>query len=106
LNVRKIDIFYRRTVEILGLKTMKESDILYVFNRTLSNYNLFLSQGCKFLQPNFTFYMQEPEIKFYPLCEQKESYSYLVINDSIHLYLKELFFTMFEDIITAKEAIL
>jgi len=99
----KIDIFYNRTVDILGLRKMKESNLLAIFNRNPSNYHIFLSQGCQFLQPNFTFNMQEPRIKFYPFCEQKESCSYLVINDSMHLYLKELFFKIFEDIITAKE---
>ena len=103
MNFSGIDIFYRHTVGILGLKIMKELDILYVFNRTLSHHNLFLLQGCKFLEADYKYCMQEPRIKFYPLCEQKESCSYLVINDSIHLYLKELFFKIFEDIITAKE---
>ncbi len=95
-----INIFYKKTVDILGLRKMKEFDFLNIFDRNSKKHNIFLSQGCKFSQPD---YYIESKNKFYPLCEQINSCSYLVMSDSIHLYLAELSSKIFEDIITVKE---
>ncbi|MCX6076356.1 MAG: hypothetical protein NTW78_05635 [Campylobacterales bacterium] len=93
---------------ILGLESIKNNNSLYIYNKNLkNNYSatydnkqMVLTDGLHSAAEN---YEHPTWIEFFPLNEKKKSCSYLLINDSIHLYLRNLAYSLFRKIITAKD---
>ena len=48
-------------------------------------------------------YYKKPIIRFHPLDEIEESCSHLLIDDSVHFYLKNLTLNIFKKVITTKD---
>lgn len=93
---------------ILGLKSVKINDSLYIYNKNLNNNFSVTCDNIQMIRADdipFIFENSEKQlrIKFHPLNQQKESCSRLIINDSIHLYLRNIVYNLFTKIITIKD---
>lgn len=85
--------FYKDIMIILDLKSLRANDSLYLHNKNLKNDNHITCDGKQFVLTNDTQIESENHkkrltIKFNPLNEQNESCSRLIIEDSIHFYLR------------------
>jgi hypothetical protein len=93
----------------LELESVKNNDLQYIYNKNLKNDFKVRCDNKQIVLPYFISFTPQSdekslEIEFYPLNEQKKSCSHLVINDSIHLYLRNLIYTLFSKIITIKDS--
>ena len=89
---------YRELVRILELKHNNQGDLLLFHNGsdylTYDNKQIVFIDGFNHLGDKQTTY-----IEFHPLNEQKQSCSHLLVDDSIHRYLKTLIYTLFKRVI-------
>ena len=89
---------------LLGLESTERCNLLYIFNRNLKNNSLYTCAHKQMIAINNIRYMpnnynKEAIIPFHPLNQTEDSCSYLLIDDSIHLYLRNLTFGLFRKII-------
>lgn len=91
---------YKDLVRILEVNYLKQDNLLCFQNGynfvTYDNKQIVFIDG--FYVPN----PQQPNIEFHPLNEQEQSCSQLLINDSIHRYLKSLLYSLFKKIIAIR----
>lgn len=100
--------FYKDIMIILDLKSLGANDSLYLHNKNLKNDNhitcdgkqIVLNTDMQFGSPN---HEELVTITFNPLNEKYESCSRLVIEDSIHFYLRKLIHNLFSKVITIKD---
>lgn len=99
--------FYKDIMKILDLKTLRSSDSLNFYNTNLKNDSRVTCDGKQIV---LTSDIHESEnhkkrltIEFNPLNEQNESCSRLIIEDSIHFYLRNLIHNLFNKAITIKD---
>lgn len=100
--------FYKDIMIILDLKSLGANDSLYLHNKNLKNDNhitcdgkqIVLNTDIQFGSPN---HEELVTITFNPLNEKYESCSRLVIEDSIHFYLRKLIHNLFSKVITIKD---
>jgi len=88
------------TLEILELVDKSQNNLLFFRNYgkliTYDNKQMVFMDGL-----NYNY--RQIYIEFYPLNEQEKSCSHLLINDSIHLYLKNLIHILFNKILKIKD---
>ncbi|MGJ0317070.1 hypothetical protein NG754_11135, partial [Aliarcobacter cryaerophilus] len=93
---------YRELVRILELKHNNQGDLLLFHNGsdylTYDNKQIVFIDGFNHLGDKQTTY-----IEFHPLNEQKQSCSHLLVDDSIHLYLKNKVYNLFNKILRIKD---
>lgn len=99
-----IEDFYKNIIEILELLTPKPPAIQYIYNKHLNNHsNVTYDNKRMILGTDFEFDNRDSkQILFLPFCEQEESCSHLLINDTIHLKLRYRIYILFNDIITTE----
>ena len=93
---------YRELVRILELEHINQGDLLLFRNGsdylTYDNKQIVFIDGFNHLGDKQTTY-----IEFHPLNEQKQSCSHLLVDDSIHLYLKNKVYNLFNKILRIKD---
>jgi len=100
--------FYENIMNLFNLKSIMQNNLLYILNKNLKNDYLCTYDNKQMIRiddrskvPN-----EEDEglmIPFHPLINIKESCSHLLIDDSVHLYLRNLTFHIFRKIITTQD---
>ena len=98
-------LFYQNVMAFLGLKSIKQNNLLHILNKNLKNDYMYTCDNKQMIRIDdmHLYYNQKPIIVFHPLTKLKESCSHLLIDDSIHLYLRNLTFNIFRKIITTKD---
>jgi len=98
---RQAIVEYKDLIGILELKYLKQDNLLYFQHGykfvTYDNKPIVVADG--FYVPN----LKQVNIEFHPLNEQEKSCSHLLIDDSIHLQLKNSIYSLFVKIITTKD---
>ena len=93
---------YRELVRILELEHINQNYLLLFRNGsdylTYDNKQIVFTNGFNYLGDKQTTY-----IGFHPLNEQEQSCSYLLINDLIHLHLKNHIYSLFNKILRIKD---
>lgn len=93
---------YRELVRILELEHINQNYLLLFRNGsdylTYDNKQIVFTNGFNYLGDKQTTY-----IEFHPLNEQKQSCSHLLVDDSIHLYLKNKVYNIFNKILRIKD---
>lgn len=93
---------YRELVRILELKHNNQGDLLLFHNG--SDYLTYDNKQIVFIDSvNYLGYKETTYIEFHPLNEQKQSCSHLLVDDSIHLYLKNKVYNLFNKILRIKD---
>lgn len=106
-NITGILSFYQYIITTLELRNVNQNNLLYLSSPYLKNSHwikydkkqMVLADSLYFIYNN---YENPINIEFNPLNEQEESCSHLLINDSIHQYLKYLIYNLFNKLITIK----
>ena len=93
---------YRELVRILELEHINQNYLLLFRNGsdylTYDNKQIVFIDGFNYLGDKQTTY-----IEFHPLNKQKQSCSHLLVDDSIHLYLKNKVYNLFNKILRIKD---
>ena len=93
---------YRELVRILELEHINQNYLLLFRNGsdylTYDNKQIVFTNGF-----NYRGDKQTTKIEFHPLNEQEQSCSYLLINDLIHLHLKNHIYSLFNKILRIKD---
>lgn len=100
-----VKYFYLDVINLLGLEALKRNNIFIILNN--QKRKRYSGKATKDDIKYMTFLLCvggniKYTISFHPLNTQKESYNRLIIYDSIHFYLEELFHVLFIEIITIK----
>jgi len=102
------ETFYQNILALLGLEIQKMNNLLYICNKNLKNNFNVTYDNKQMILLNDNYLLEnslecKSKIKFHPLNEKEESCSRLLINDSLHFYLKNLTYNLFKKIITTKD---
>ena len=100
--------FYQNIMNLLGLRTDEQYDFLYILNRKLKNNYMCTYDNKQMIRIDNINNIknncdEKPIIRFHPLSKIEKSCSHLLIDDSIHLYLRNLIYNIFIQIITIKD---
>jgi len=106
-NHRK-NSFYKKIMNLFGLESIIQNNLLYILNKNLKNGYQYTFDNKQMIRMDVSHYMptgydEEPVVLFNPLSNLEKSCSHLLIDDSIHLYLRNLTFNIFEKIITTQD---
>ena len=102
------DKLYIDVMKIFGLYSTKQNNLLYILHKNLNNNSFYTCDNKQIIRIDDISYMpseynKKPIIKFHPFNGLQESCSHLIIDDSIHLYLRNLTYDIFKKIITIKD---
>ena len=102
-------LLYTDIMQILGLASINQNDLQYILNKNLKNNYFCIYAGKQIIRIDDMQNMpsdsdDKSKIKFHPLNKQESSSSHLLIDDSIHLYLRNLTYNIFNEVITTKES--
>jgi len=100
--------FYENIMKLLGLKSLPTDDLMYIINRNFKNIHMCTYDNKQLIRIDNEHYIPridnlKPIIIFHPLNELEESCSHLLIYDSIHLYLRNLTFSIFSQMMTTED---
>ena len=101
-------LLYTDIMRILGLESIKQNNLQYILNKNLKNNYRCVYGGKQIIRVDDTRIIlsdsdDKSEIEFHPLNKKESSSSHLLIDDSIHLYLRNLTFNIFKKVITTKD---